>query len=288
MQNFLRFLRKFANLFLFLLLELACFYLIVQNNHFQRTRFFSSAGFLSAGVLDARHGFTGYLNLKDTNTNLLEEQQILLSKIYNRPTPLPDSCGLDLEVPQDSIGIIEDSVVYLDRFAFIPANVIAKSTNRLHNYYTIDKGSKQGIEVEMGVVTGTGAVGLVKNVSNNYATVMTVLHKKMRLSAKIKRNSYLGSIAWDGINVFNAQLLDVPINVSVLGGDSIVTSGYSSFFPAEIPIGVVESVALPSGSNFQEIQVKLLPKFGEIEHIFAIKNNDAAEIKALQESFEDD
>ena len=288
MQNFLQFLKRFANFFLFVVLELACVYLIVQNNHFQRARFFSSSGYLSAGLLDARHGLTSFLNLKDANQTLIEEQKMLLKKVYNRPVEPPDSCAFESDIPIDSLIVNEDSILYLDRYAFIPATVIAKSTNRLHNYFTIDRGSNSGIEPEMGVITGSGVVGLVKSVSNQYATVMTILHKKMRLSAKIQRNNYFGSISWDGQDPFYAQLNDIPVNVLVKEGDTIITSGYSSFFPNKIPIGVVENVDLPTGNNFQKIEVKLLPVFGEIEYVFAVKRNDIEEIKALQESQETD
>jgi len=288
MQTFLQFLRRFAVFFLFILLELICFYLIVQNNRFQRTRFASSAGFLSAGVLDTKSKIIDYFYLQKTNEQLVLEQEQLLTQIFNQKTVEPDSCEIVANIPQDTLAITEDSVLINPQYRFIPAKVISKSTSRQQNYFTINKGSLQGIEPDMGVVSGSGVVGLVRSVSDNYAVVMTVLHRKLKISAKIDRNNYFGSLSWNGEDIFTAQLDDIPINVLVQEGDKVTTSGYSAFFPEKMPIGKIKEVSTTAGSNFQNIQVDLATVFGEIEYVFVIDNRDSEVINQLKESLENE
>lgn len=286
MQTFLQFLRRFAVFFLFILLELVCFYLIVQNNRFQRTRFVSSAGYLSAGLLDTKSKVIDYFYLQETNEQLVNEQQELLTKLFNQKPVEPDSCAIVDQVPVDTISITEDSFFINPQYRFVPAKVISKSTSRQQNYFTINKGSLQGIEPDMGVVSGSGVVGLITSVSDNYAVVMTVLHRKLKISAKIDRNNYFGSLSWNGADIFTAQLDDIPINVLVREGDQVITSGYSAFFPEKMPIGKIKEVSTTAGSNFQNIQVDLATVFGEIEYVFVINNRDNEILNQLKENLE--
>ncbi len=273
MHNLLLFLKRYNSFFVFLFLEIVCAFLIVKYNHFQRTQFLSSSGVLTAGVLNAKNNVTDYFSLKQQNQILSEQNALLLEQINNNKKDIPE---------QEMLFIPEPEIMTPKKYEFIPAKIIDKSTLKLHNYLTINKGSEDGIYPQMGVVGPKSIAGIVHKVSKNYATVMSVLHKQTHISAKIKKNNHFGSLTWDGKNEFIVQLNDVPNNVPVQKGDSIITSGFSDFFPEDILIGKVESVSRLPGSNFHSIEVELATVFRNLSQVYIINFKDYKEIKALE------
>ncbi len=273
MRNLLLFLNRYNAFFLFLLLEVFCFYLIVNYNHFQRTQFLSSSGVLSASVLNAKSGVTDYFSLGKQNEQLAAQNSVLLDKLYNKEKVRYIYTADTTE---------RDSSEVRKLYDFIPAKIINKSTLKLHNYLTINKGENQGLKPQMGVMGPNGAVGLIQKTSKNYSTVMTLLHKESRISAILKNNNHFGSLTWDGRNEFYAQLNDIPTNIKVAKNDTVVTSGFSDFFPANIMIGLVDSIWREPGSNFHTINVELSTIFRSIDHVYIIDFIDREEIEILE------
>ena len=245
----------------------------MKYNHYQRTQFLSSSGVLTAGVLNVKNGVTNYFSLKQQNEILAEQNAALLEQIINSKKDIPK---------QEMLFIPEPEIVTRKKYEFIPAKIIDKSTHKLHNFLTINRGSDDGIYPQMGVVGPRSIAGIVHKVSKNYATVMSVLHKETHISAKIKKNNHFGSLTWDGQNQFIVQLNDVPNNVPVQKGDSIITSGFSDFFPEDILIGKVEAVSRLPGSNFHSIEVELATVFRNLSQVYVIKFNDYQEIIDLE------
>jgi len=211
--------------------------------------------------------------LKQQNDILAEQNADLLAELNNVKKSLPSQGLLFLPEPE---------IMTPKKYEFIPSKIIDKSTLKLHNYLTINKGAADGIYPQMGVVGPKSIVGIVHKVSENYATVMSVLHKEIKISAKIKKNNHFGSLTWDGKNEFIVQLNDITNNVPVQKGDSIITSGFSDFFPEGILVGKVEDVDRLPGSNFHSIDVELTTIFRNLAQVYIIKYNDYDEIKKLE------
>ena len=138
--------------------------------------------------------------------------------------------------------------------------VLNNSVNQQYNYLMIDKGSAQGLKKDMGVISGQGVVGVVTDVSENFATVISVLNRNFRVSASILRNSYFGIIEWTGRDPSSVRLREIPSHVNVVPGDTVVTSGYSAIFPPNLMIGIVDEVK-PGEGNFYDISVNLSTNF---------------------------
>ena len=168
------------------------------------------------------------------------------------------------------------------------AKVINNSTNRRNNYLTLNKGSKQGVKPEMGVICSDGIVGIVKDVSEHYCSVISFLHKDSRFSARIKKNGYIGSMVWNGYDETHGTLNDIAKHVKVSKGDTIVTSSYSAIFPDGVFIGIVDEVTSTGGNNFQDITVKLSTPFGKLSYVYIISNLYKDEQKALEEPLKND
>jgi rod shape-determining protein MreC len=167
------------------------------------------------------------------------------------------------------------------KYAYISARIISNSVNQQQNYLTLDKGSEDGIRPDMGIISAGGVAGIITNVSPSYSTGLSLLNTRWNVSAKLSKNNYFGSLVWDGKNYREALLNEIPFHVDVAVGDTIVTSGFSSFFPEGITLGTVESFAKPGGDSFYTIRVKLSVDFKSLSYVEVIENNKKAEIDAI-------
>lgn len=260
MRNLFRFLTKNSFIFLFLLLEVVAFSLLVQNNNYQSSKVLNSSNFLVGNLYATINNIDEYFSLKEENQKLADQNAKLQStnvssfmKVFGRMVQINDT-------------------TYLQSYVYSSAKVINNSTNNRQNYLTLDKGGINGIQSEMGVISSKGIVGIVKNVSEHFSSVMSVLHEKTKISAKIKKSGYYGSLIWEGGNYREAELKDIPNHVKLEVGDTIVTSGYSSIFPENILIGIVKEFDLPKGNNFYNIKVEFTEDYKNVSHVYIVRS----------------
>jgi rod shape-determining protein MreC len=260
MRNLLRFLTKNSFIFLFVILEVVAFGMLIQNNNYQNSKFFNSSNFLVGNLYATVNNFNDYFHLKEENQVLADQNARLQStnvssfmKVFGRLVQINDT-------------------TYLQNYVYSSAKVINNSTNKRQNYITLDKGGINGIRPEMGVISSKGVVGIVKNVSEHFSSVMSVLHEKNKLSAKIKKSGYFGSLVWGNNDYRIADLKDIPNHVNLAIGDTIVTSGFSSIFPENILIGTVKEFDLPEGNNFYNIKVEFSEDYKNISHVYIVRS----------------
>jgi rod shape-determining protein MreC len=276
MRGLLRFLARNYFILLFLLLEAISIGLLVNYNNFQRVKFFNSSNSLVASIYENYNAVTNFFSLQKTNADLAAENARLRTMLEQyKQASIPIDSLHQVAEGQDSTG---------RRYDFLPAKVVNNSFVRQYNYITINKGSEDHVEVDMGIIGPNGVVGIVTSVSKHYATGPTILNKRWKVSAKIKNSNYFGSLAWDGLNPQYANLNEIPFHVHMEVGDTIVTSGFSDVFPEGIPIGVIENFDHASGRNFFAIKVKLLTNFANLSYIEIVKNNHLEELEELQET----
>ena len=273
MKNLLQFIARFHFSILFVLIEILCLGLVVRSNNYQKTRFLNSSSVLCGSIYDSFHSFGEYLSLAETNQELAMEN----ARLHN----LLESLML---MQSDSIVVISDTL-YKQQYVYRWAKVLNNSVNRQQNYILLNKGRKQGVLPEMGVVTTKGVVGVVQSVSDNYATVISLLNNQFRISAKIKKNDYFGSLSWDGKNYRKALLHEIPYHVDIHRGDTVVSSGYSAIFPEGVLIGTVSDFKRTSGGNFHEITVDLSVDFRSMSYVEVIGDltkNERVELENRQ------
>ncbi len=245
---------------LFLFVESFCFYLLVQNNDFQNASMLNASNAMVGKTMEGVNYVKEYIHLKDNNIALAEENARLRNSLK------------EATYQNDTLTNIIRDTINRQQYSYITAKVINNSVNRRNNYLTLDKGSLQGIKPEMGVICSDGIVGIVKQVSPHFCTVMSLLHKDTRLSAKIKRNDFFGSLIWEGGSPFFASLKEIDKTVPVQKGDTINTTAFSSIFPAGIMIGRVTHSRVAAGSNFHDIEINLSTQFQKLSHVYVIDN----------------
>ena len=292
MYNLLSFVARFHAFFLFLGLELLCLLLIVRYNPFQRASILNSSNSIAGEVYERANNGREYMSLKEVNDSLLRENARLKSQVVNLEQSVEDNVELWIQEQEycldtSQLAYFQDFETNVD-YQFIGAKVISNSTLKPNNFITINKGRKDGVRKEMGVIGRNGIIGVVKDVSNNFATVVSLLHKSMRISAKIDRNNFIGSLRWDGKDPRYAILNDIPKHANISTGDTIVTSGFSAFFPPNIFVGVAENYFLAEGSNFFDIKVRLSTNFSSLKYIYVVDYIRKKEQEALEESLKNE
>lgn len=254
---------------LFLLLMMVSLTLTIQSHSYHKSKLISSANFLSGGVYEKMNNVEEYFNLKIQNEELAKENARLKGILFN---------------VKDSTQIPYDTIHGVKKIDLISAKVIKNSYNVHENYLTLDKGEKDGLKQDMGVINSLGIVGVVENTSKNYATVLSILNVKSPINAKIKKSGHFGSLVWNGKSTGFVQLTDVPRLASVKRGDTIVTGGQSTIFPEDINIGTIEKVYIDNETNFYTLEIRLFNDMTSLGHVYIIRNKDTPEINKLEET----
>ena len=276
MRNLLNFLLKYNHWFLFILLEVISFVLLFRFNHYQHSVYFSSANAVAGKVYEVSGGITSYFHLKSVNEDLLDRIMELEQQNHN----LEDALGRHLS---DSTELNSIRNLPNTDYQVFKARVINKSLNLVDNYITLNRGSKDGIRPEMGVVDGNGVVGIVYDTSSHYSRVISVLNSKSSISCKIVGSEYFGYLKWEYGDSRYAYLKDLPRHAEFNLGDTVVTSGYSTVFPEGIMIGTVDDMADSNDGLSYLLKVKLATDFCKVSEVRVIARTGQHEQKELEQ-----
>lgn len=269
MESLFKFFYRYRALTLFLVLEIFCGWMVVNFNTYQGSSFFNSSNVFTGAVLQTTDNIKYYFKLRSINYDLAEENKELRRQLQEARQR---NILLDEKTP-------DTARIY--QYSFVTAKVINNSTNKLSNYFTLDKGSQDGVQPGMGVLSTSGGVaGRVKACSGHYSTVLSILNEKWPLSAKIKRGNVDGIVEWKGGDATEAELTHVGKHHKVFEGDTVVTSGYSSIFPYGIMIGRIKSV-VDDGEKYI-IKVNLATDYTAMSYVYVVKNKMKAERDSLE------
>lgn len=265
MWNLIRFFAKNSPFFTWLFLVIISIVLLCQTNPYHRSVWFGSANVLIGSIYDAHSNVTGYFGLREINEDLLartgelEAENLLLRQ--------------QLQTYRDQMALEADSAKQYD---YMIAHVVGNSITQAENYITLDKGSRHGVQQDQGVADHNGVIGIVSKVSENYSLVISVLNPKLRLSVMIKNTESMGSLVWDGADSRYALLEDLPRNVKYESGDTIVTTGFTSSFPKNVPVGRVVDT-YDNGGSFLTLKVELFTDFDRLNDVHVVINHDQEE-----------
>ena len=125
----------------------------------------------------------------------------------------------------------------------------------------------------MGVVCGTGIVGIVTRVTPHHAEVMSILNSQSNITCRIRGSGYIGYLHWQGGNMLVSTMDDVPPHARVRVGMAIETSNYSQVFPAGLFVGrVIRIGTAPDGLSFR-LFVQLSTDMARLDDVMVVKNN---------------
>jgi len=271
MRSLLNFLARYNNLIIFLILEGLSIYFLATRNSYHNTRVLFGIRGVTQGLEDRIINTRSYLNLKEVNISLASENAALKNRIER----LVKEDNKDFSSVSDS--------VFNQQYLFTSARVSQNSINKQKNFFTINKGLRQGIAVDMAVIAGSGVAGVIVGCSENYSIAMSLLNLDFRLSVRLKSNGYFGSLTWDGLDYRKALLNEIPQHVPLIVGDTIETTGYSAIFPEGIMVGTVSEFE-KMGGDFYKITISLVTDFKKLNYVDVIGNMRKTEQLELQNS----
>jgi len=269
MRNLLAFISRYQFLFLYLIFLVISFVLMYNNNFYQRSKVVSTTGGITGRFNQYYENFAGFFELKKSNDDLATENARLRSLLKIRTKAIPDS-----------LITIESGLTV----RYISAKVISNSVQFRNNYFMLDKGWRAGIKKDMGVVTMEGVVGIIIDVSENYSSGISLLHKDTRISGRIKKNDQLVNISWDGWNYRLGDISHIPTHVNLIPGDTILTSGNSQIFPEGLMIGTVEYVEDEMENLFKKGKVRFSIDYNRLTYVYVVQNSSREEILRLKTS----
>ncbi|MGC1631839.1 MAG: rod shape-determining protein MreC [Gelidibacter sp.] len=274
MQQIINFVLRNKTFLVFLLLFGLSLFFTIQSHSYHKSKFINSSNVVTGTVYQTANGIGKYFNLGKENKALLEENRMLKSIVHN----------MDVDTMKD---ILKDSFKLNQHFKFRTADVYKNSYSQSTNYLTINKGAKDSIKIDHGVITSKGIVGIIENTSQNFASVLSILNTRSRINAQLKKTNHIGSLVWNTESAEFAQLIDLSKFAPVAIGDTIITGGQSTIFPKGILIGTINSYKLDAGGDTYIVNVKLFNDMTNIGHVYVIENLQAEEIKSLQKPKDD-
>ena len=279
MHDFIERITAYIHWALFLLLETLSGFLLFQYNHYQGSVWFTQANAVAAMVHEWEEVALAYLRLPEENAalvrrNIVLQQQNDLLRHGNLPKSLlrKGDTIASFTLPMNETG---------EAYSQIEARLIDNSVRKRDNMLVINVGSDDGVAPEMGVVSGTGVVGIVSAVTSHYALVMSVLNSHSSISCRLRGTEYFGYLKWKGGSPLRACMDDVPRHAHIKKGDIVETSGFSAVFPAGIFLGRVAEIKNSSDGLAYELEILLSTDLANLRHVSVINNHSKAELDSL-------
>jgi len=271
MRNLWIFISKYNAFFLFVIFEVSALFILINYNSFQKATYISSSNEITGLAYQKVGQVTEYLSLASVNDSLARENALLHGELRS-------AFYIDTLTKHS----IADSI-YKQQYTYIVAKVINNSVNHRSNYITINRGSKDGITKDMGVICSSGVVGFVVNTTDHMSNIQSVLHKKTQISAMLADTRDLGSFLWgDNLDPHQGLLIGVSNNVKPRIGQPVVTSTLSDLYPPGIPIGKISNLHAKEGGLFLNMEVALAVDYSKLEYVYVVVNRLALEQKQVE------
>jgi len=272
MGTLIRFLYKNVFTLMFIILEVFAFNLIISNNEIKNQRFANSTGTMFTYFQTKVDFIIDYFYLKEQNQVLFEQ----LSIQKNSSLKIYKINNYRFQHNADTNKIL--------MYEYIPTEVIKNATHLKRNHFTLNVGSKQNVEVGMGVVSPAGVAGVIREVSPNFSVAVSLLNIDLGISAKLKYFDYFGTVKWTGESDTALLLEFIPNRINVSIGDTVITSGYSFIFPQNVPIGTITKIEKDISTSFYRLQVKPTVAFQKLNEVWIIKNLLRKELDELNQN----
>jgi rod shape-determining protein MreC len=276
MRNIFIFIRRYFNFITLLLLQVFCIYLIVHYNTWHNA---VAGGLMNevTGKINTQYNkIDYYFQLKKSNEELAKDNERLRNLLK-----------ADFERPDTSTKLVTDSIPFdtlghLRKWQYYAAKVVSSSVSAQNNFIVLGRGSAQQLKKDDGVIDASnGVVGIVTDVSENFAVVMSLLHKDSKISAKLKNGGDAGQVIWDGKDPNRLSLIDIRKSAKVAKGDTVYTSGFTATFPYGLLIGTIDEIVPDKSTNNYVIKLKSAANFYNLQYVFAIENYQKDEINRL-------
>ena len=262
MQRIINTIIRFKNFFVFIFLLIVSLSFSYTRSDFHENKINNFSLIISSNFYKPFYNLKSYLQLRELNEKLMEENILLKKEKLNKK--------LDSK--------------YDNNYDLILAKVIKNSTKLSRNNLIINRGKKNGIKRDMGVISKDGIVGIINETSKNYSSVISILNKDLKINAKHNKSNAYGSLEWNQKDPTVVELNDISIDNEIFIGDTISTGGMSFYFPNNIPIGEINSIKISENNGFYSLKVKLFQKMNNISYVYVIENFNYGELYEIDKN----
>ena len=267
MKNIIGFIKQNFTFFTFLILQIVSLVMLSSYSKSHQTFFGGMTNQVIGDINTRYNNWSYFFRLKKTNTLLAAENVALRNQLAQNFVPF------DTTKKSGTLILRKDSLEKTRKFYYYPAKVVGNTFTLQKNYITIERGALQGVKKDMAAISPDGSiVGVVVEVNENYSTIMSLLHRNSKVSAMLKRDRIAGSIEWDGKNPETLSLKNISKSALPKIGDTVLTSPYSSSFPAQLMVGRVTSIVQDPSSNFLTLNIKSATNFYNLEFVYLVEN----------------
>ena len=266
MRQLINALIKYKNTLLYTVLLMISLFFLNLRSFYHQSVFSNAALVLSSNINLAGQNISNYLDLASRNEKLIAENIKLK--------------GLELILFSEQAQ--KDQAINSFAFQVLGARIIKNNYQSARNYLIIDQGYLDGIEKEMGVISSDGIVGIVNQITANFSSVISILHRDIKINASFKKNGAYGSLSWQGNHPKRMKLDDISTINPVVVGDTIVTGGMSDYFPHGIPIGKVLNFKKPKLEGYYDIDIELFSNLTQKEFVYILKNKKKDQLNQLK------
>lgn len=247
--------------------------MLKNNGTLQNVWFSKGAHLFSSTVWGGAQDIRQYFSLKKRNDALARDNHDLRVHIAELEAIMADSLSLrNLPSSDGTAG----------GYRYIPASIVKVSNNTMHNYIIVDKGYDDGVVKGSGVITGKGAIGVIDAVGRKHSYARSFKNHEMNISARLGKEGAVGPMTWNGFSSNGAILKEIPHHVEFHPGDTVYTSGYSSIFPPDIPLGTTGASKIVNGATY-DIEISLFEDFGALRYVTIVENLGKEEINRLED-----
>ena len=262
MQRIINTIIRFKNFFVFIILLIVSLSFSYTRSDFHENKINNFSLIISSNFYKPFYNLKSYLQLRELNEKLMEENILLKKENLNNK--------FDLKYEND--------------YDLILAKVIKNSTKLSRNNLIINRGEKNGIKRDMGVISKDGIIGIINETSKNYSSVISILNKDLKINAKHNKSNAYGSLEWNQNDPTVVELNDISIDNEIFIGDTISTGGMSFYFPNNIPIGEINSIKISENNGFYSLKVKLFQKMNNINYVYVIENFNYNELNKINKN----
>lgn len=270
MRNFLAFIRRFRVLLMFAVMQGVALSLYFSFVHFPRSQYLTTASNVTGTILEVRNDITKHFALSENNT-LLQEENIRLRE------QLPESF-----IPIQNEEVKINDTLFHQQYSYVHATIINSTHGKRNNYFTLNIGSRQGIERGMGVISSQGVVGVIHNTSEHYSVVKSCLTENINIDILIRESGQFGLLKWDGKNPRIGTMWGVSNDSEIKKWSHVVTRGGGGIFPRGIPVGKVQSTEVVEGEPLWDIKILFAEDYRSLQRVYVIKNLLLKEQKSLE------
>jgi rod shape-determining protein MreC len=272
MRDLFRFLHRIRNTLLFLGLMVVSLLQLANGNAHHRAQAISSSHALVGTIFSWRSAITDYANLKEVNRRLAQENAEWRNRHSSSYAPVED------------LFVRINDTIRRQQYSVLTARVVNSTWHKQKNFITLDKGATAGLHDDMAVIGSDGIVGVIREVSPHFASVISVLSPDVKTSVQVRRTGQFGLLYWDTSDPTTASVIDIPKHARVAVGDTVETSGAEGLYPPGVQVGVVIDVAEPPGRQDLAITIRLAQDMTRGGYVYVVNNLQRAEKDSLEQA----